>query len=45
MDKGLVKVCQIEIRALNQAVSRNIGGFSPTFRLQFSEEKFGNWKS
>ena len=45
LDEDLARIYQVETRALNQAVKRNIGRFPPEFMFQLSEEDFRNLKS
>jgi hypothetical protein len=44
-DRDLAELYQVETRALNQAVKRNMERFPETFRFQLSESEFENWKS
>jgi hypothetical protein len=45
LDSDLAMVYQVETRALNQAVKRNIDRFPPEFMFQLTEEEFENFKS
>jgi len=45
LDRDLAELYQVENRALNQAVKRNIQRFPSEFMFQLSKEEFENWKS
>jgi hypothetical protein len=45
LDEDLAKIYQVETRALNQAVKRNIDRFPPEFMFQLTGEEFTNLKS
>ena len=41
----LAELYGVEVRALNQAVKRNMKRFPPEFMFQLSKEEMENWKS
>jgi hypothetical protein len=45
LDKDLAEMYGVEVRALNQAVKRNIVRFPKDFIFQLTKEEFKNWKS
>lgn len=45
LDRDLAEMYQVETRVLNQAVSRNIDRFPPTFRFQLTNDEFENLRS
>lgn len=45
LDRDLAELYQVETRALNQAVKRNIDRFPDDFMFQLSKNEFENWKS
>jgi len=45
LDEDLAKIYQVETRALNQAVKRNIARFPKEFMFQLTREEFQNLKS
>lgn len=45
MDSDLAMLYQVETRALNQAVKRNISRFPEKFRFQLTKEEYENLKS
>jgi len=44
LDRDLAELYQVETRALNQAVKRNINRFPDDFMFQLSKNEFENWK-
>ncbi len=45
LDRDLATLYQVETRALNQAVKRNLDRFPDDFIFQLTKEEFENWKS
>jgi len=45
LDRDLAEMYDVETRALNQAVKRNIERFPDDFLSQLDDEEFQNWKS
>ena len=45
LDKDLAALYQVEVRALNQAVKRNMKRFPPDFMFQLTKEEWENLKS
>ena len=45
LDRDLALLYEVETRALNQAVKRNIKRFPEEFMFQLSEEEMSDWKS
>ena len=45
LSPDLAELYQVETKALNQAVKRNLDRFPPDFMFQLSKEEFGNLKS
>ena len=45
LDRDLAELYQVETKALNQAVKRNIDRFPEDFMFQLSNEEFDNWRS
>ena len=45
LDRDLAALYQVENRALNQAVKRNINRFPDDFMFQLTKDEFENWKS
>jgi hypothetical protein len=45
LDRDLAKLYDVETRALNQAVRRNVKRFPEDFMFQMSHEEMGDWKS
>ncbi len=45
LDRDLAGLYQVETKALNQAVKRNIDRFPKDFMFQLSNEEFDNWRS
>jgi len=45
LDRDLARLYEVETRALNQAVKRNMGRFPSDFMFQLTEEEFSNLKS
>ncbi|WP_425638864.1 ORF6N domain-containing protein [Algoriphagus yeomjeoni] len=45
IDRDIAEAFQVETKALNQAVKRNIERFPKELRFQLSEIEFENWKS
>ena len=45
IDRDLAELYQVETRALNQAIRRNIGRFPEDFMFQLTDKEFENWKS
>jgi len=45
LDRDLAELYQVETRALNQAVRRNIDRFPKDFMFQLTQNEFDNWKS
>ncbi|MBW7943289.1 MAG: ORF6N domain-containing protein, partial [Candidatus Kuenenia stuttgartiensis] len=45
LDRDLAVLYDVETRAINQAVKRNMGRFPTEFCFQLSDEEFENWKS
>lgn len=45
LDKDLAELYQVEVRALNQSVKRNIKRFPPDFMFQLTKEEWENLKS
>lgn len=45
LDRDLAELYQVETKALNQAVKRNIERFPNSFRFQLSNSEFENWRS
>ena len=45
LDRDLAELYQVENRALNQALKRNIKRFPSDFMFQLTKEEFENWKS
>ncbi len=45
LDKDLAEMYRVEVRALNQAVKRNIDRFPKDFMFQLTKNEFENWKS
>ena len=45
LDKDLAELYQVEVRALNQAVKRNIKRFPSDFMFQLTKEEWDNLKS
>ena len=45
LDRDLAKLYNVETRAINQRVKRNIERFPESFCFQLSKEEFENWKS
>src|SRR5882724_11512935 len=45
LDSDLAELYQVETRALNQAVRRNLDRFPEDFMFQLSEQELENWRS
>lgn len=45
LDRDLAALYQVETKALNQAVKRNIRRFPERFMFQLTKEEFEKWKS
>ena len=45
LDRDLAEMYDVETRALNQAVKRNIERFPEDFMFQLDDKEFQNWKS
>jgi len=45
IDRDLGELYQVETKALNQAVKRNIKRFPDDFMFQLSKDEFANWRS
>ena len=45
LDRDLAEMYGVEVRALNQAVKRNIDRFPSDFMFQLNEEEWANLKS
>jgi hypothetical protein len=45
LDRDLAELYQVETKALNQAVKRNIERFPKDFMFQLTKEEFTDWKS
>lgn len=45
LDRDLAEIYQVETRALNQAVKRNISRFPSDFMFQLTDEELQYWKS
>jgi len=45
IDRDLAELYEVETRALNQAVKRNLDRFPNSFRFQLNDKEFENWKS
>ena len=45
IDRDLAELYDVETRALNQAVRRNINRFPPDFMFQLNKQETGVWKS
>src|SRR5882724_8687991 len=45
LDSDLAELYQVETRALNQAVRRNLDGFPEDFMFQLTQQELENWRS
>ena len=45
LERDLASLYQVETKALNQAVKRNIDRFPEDFMFQLSNEEFDSWRS
>jgi hypothetical protein len=45
VDRDLAEMYKVKVKALNQAVKRNMDRFPESFRFQLTEKEFDHWKS
>lgn len=45
LDRDLARLYNVETKALNQAVNRNIDRFPSEFCFQMNNKEFNNWRS